>query len=44
MNIQKNDYLKVMTNCMLTEKEREVPKEANTELFICKKKAIWISL
>lgn len=33
-----------MINCMLTEKEGEVPKEANTELIICKGKAIWISL
>lgn len=42
MNIHKNDYLRVMTNYMLTEKEREVPKEANTELISYK--AIWISL
>lgn len=44
MNIHKNDYFRVMTNYMLTEKEREVPKEANTELFSYKEKAIWISL
>lgn len=44
MNIHKNDYLRVMINYMLTEKEREVPEEANTELFSYKEKAIWISL
>lgn len=44
MNIHKNDYLRVMTNYMLSEKEREVPKEANTELFSYKEKEIWISL
>lgn len=33
-----------MINYILTEKEREVPEEANTELFSYKEKAIWISL
>lgn len=33
-----------MANYMLTEKEREVPKEANTELFSYREKAIWIYL
>lgn len=34
MHFHKNDYLRVMTNYVnATTKEREVPKEANAELF-----------